>query len=249
MQFAAGMRSTAPRTKARFLRYHFESREQAERHFHRVEARTLLFFPGALEFRYGETVLVEVAVGSFEQCAHLRGRVRFIESDAGAWLEFSAAKVAAAIHSASTPARRGEQRLASDLCVSVKRAGGTPVLGRIEDLSAAGVRLSGVGEALAPDEEVSVSLLGRQGEVGTGLVCWSRNGEAGLRLLLAPGSAFPKFVAEAQEDRGRMVEVRHAAACRCAGGDRREPSVPRAFKSAVRSRDTGAGWQPDRLAG
>ena len=244
------MRSIAPQTKVRFLRYHFESREQAEEHFHRVEARTLLFFPGSLDFRHGETVIVEVAIGPFEHCGLLRGRVRFVESGglhAGAWLEFSAAKVAAAIHSASTSARRGEQRLASDLCVSVKRDGGTPLLCRIEDLSADGVRLSGVGETFAPDEEVSVSMLGRMGEVGSGLVRWARNGEAGLRLLLAAGSAFPKFVAEALADRERISEVRHHSSCRCAGGERREPSVPRAFKSAGRSRDGVAG--PDRLAG
>ena len=243
------MRSTAPQTRPRFLRYHFESREQAEKHFHRVEARTLLFFPGSLDFRYGETVIVEVAVGPLEHCGLLRGKVRFVEHGlcAGGWLEFSAAKVASAIHSASTAARRGGQRLASDLCVSVKRVGGTPILCRIEDLSHDGVRLSGVGETFAPDEEVSVSLLGRLGEVGSGLVRWSRNGEAGLRLLLATGSTFPKFVAEAQADRQQITEVRHLSSCRCANGERREPSVPRAFKSGARSRDGVAGWAPERL--
>ena len=244
------MRPIAPQTKARTLRYHFESREQAEKHFHRVEARTLLFYPGAMGFRYGETVIVEVAVDSFEHCGLLRGRVRFIEegSEAGAWLEFSAAKVAAAIHSASTAARRGGQRLASDLCVSVKRVGGTPLLCRIEDLSHDGVRLSGVGDVFNPDQEVSVSLLGCLGEVSSGLVRWARNGEAGLRLLLATGSAFPKFVAWAQADRERITEVRHLDTCRCTSGVRREPTVPRAFKSSARSQERGA-WQPDRLTG
>lgn len=71
------------------------------------------------------------------------------------------------------------------------------------------MRLSGIGDVFAPGEEVSISLLGRLGEIGSGLICWARNGEIGVRLLLAAGSAFPKFVAEALADRERVTEVRH----------------------------------------
>ncbi|HUJ25324.1 MAG TPA: hypothetical protein VLW85_04845 [Myxococcales bacterium] len=75
----------------RLLRYRFDTLEQVSRHFHLVNGRVVLFYPGLALLKSGEPVLLEVAFLASEHCCEVRGTVMGKEKGgrhAGWWLQF-----------------------------------------------------------------------------------------------------------------------------------------------------------------
>jgi hypothetical protein len=218
--------------KPRLLRYRFDSLDQLERHLHTVKARTLLFFPNAIDLRMGDLVTLEIGVIATGPVCLLRGRVYGIEDSIfqGAWLEFATSAVVGAIK--RSPQARA-RRLPSHVFVRVEREREVPLLCRLEDISDSGARVSGLGAQLSTGEALKFSVMGKAGS-WNGRVCWSRWSEAGVEFSASQWQMWGVALA----DRLEATEHRHFSACDCLHGRREEPSVPRGFL---------AGWRAERF--
>jgi hypothetical protein len=110
-------------------------------------------------------------------------------------------------------------------------------LSRISDISATGMRLSGLPFLLNVGEELSVEILGvsrTQSNLGTGRVVWVRMQEAGVRVEHpdAGQAAIQTLLSKAEAARSTAVEQSHPKSCPCRHGQRPpEPPLP---KIAVR---------------
>jgi hypothetical protein len=213
------------------LRYRFDTAARMEKHLHEVEGRTLFFFPAAVSQRDGQWVFVAFASGG--SCCLFRGRIRTQESAryVGAWVEFPITGMAHLLKHASQ-SRRSRERLAADVTVMVRRRDGAKALCRIADVSADGVRLSGLPALLGPRDEVALEMIGGprgQCDLGTAEVVWSRMQEAGLRFGRGGSgrAALMKVVEQAEAAKGSTAEIAHASGCGCRHGDApTEPAMP-----------------------
>lgn len=216
------------------VRYCFDPAAAIELHFHELDERSLFFYPSTVAQKDGQWIFAEFRIeGSGVPCL-LRGRVYSQDSTrfAGSWLEFPVRGVPAVMKNLEGT-RRARERLPIDVTVNLRRADGTKALSRISDVSATGMRLSGLPFLLNVGEELSVEILGvsrTQSNLGTGRVVWVRMQEAGLRVAHpdAGQAALQTLLAKAEAARNTSSEYRHPKSCPCRHGERPpEPPLPK----------------------
>ncbi len=121
--------------------------------------------------------------------------------------------------------RRARERLPIDATVNLRRADGTKALSRISDVSATGMRLSGLPFLLNVGEELPVEILGvsrTQMNLGKGRVVWVRMQEAGLQVADPDTGQVARrtLLARAEAFRNTTADQSHPKSCPCRHGER-----------------------------
>jgi hypothetical protein len=220
------------------VRYCFDPAANIELHFHEFDERSLFFYPFTVAQKDGQWIFAEFRIeGSGVPCL-LRGRVYSQDSArfTGSWLEFPVRGVPAVMKDLQGT-RRAHERLPIDVTVNLRRGDGTKALSRISDISAAGMRLSGLPFLLNAGEEVSVEILGVSRtltNLGKGRVVWVRMQEAGLQVAHPDTgqAARQTLLAKAEAFRNTATEQAHPKSCPCRRGEM--PPAPPLPKSAAR---------------
>jgi len=215
------------------LRYQFGPSANVALHFHEIEGRSLFFFPAELAHRDGHWIFVEFAVAGSDVPCLARGRVRTPQgaSLVGSWLEFPVAGLPAIIKNLGTT-RRAQERLPVDVTASVRCADGARLVCRIADVSAEGLRLSGLPFFLNVGENLSIEMVGMpraQSDLGKGRVVWVRAQEAGIHFPRTGShrKSLVELVEHAAAARGTAIQFAHLDSCRCRNGERPlEPPQP-----------------------
>ena len=162
-----------------------------------------------------------------------RGRVRTQHNArfTGSWLEFPTPDLPL-IMSDLAQTRRAHERLPIDVTASVRCADGAKLVCRIADVSADGLRLSGLPFLLKAGEDLSIEMVGMpraQSDLGKGRVVWVRAQEAGIHFR-GRGPLNPslvKLVEQAVAVRSSAIEFVHPDSCSCRNGERPlEPQLP-----------------------
>ena len=216
------------------VRYRFGPTAKVQLHFHDVDTGSLFFYPAELPHRDGQWIFVEFTVaGSAVPCL-ARGRVRAQRSTtfAGSWLEFPTHDLPAIMKDLAQT-RRAQERLPIDVTASVRCADGARLVCRISDVSADGLRLSGLPFFLNVGEELSIELVGvprARANLGKGRVVWVRAHEAGIQFArVGSQGSLVKLVEQATAVRSSSIEFAHLESCSCRNGVRpTEPSLPTA---------------------
>jgi len=206
-------------------------------HFHEIEGRSLFFFPIELPHRDGQWIFVEFAVADSDVPCLARGRVRTQEGRnlVGSWLEFPIVGLPAIIMNLAKT-RRAQERLPIDVTASVRCADGAKLACRIADVSAEGLRLSGLPFFLNVGEELSIEMVGMprtQSDLGKGRVVWVRAQEAGIHFgrTASRRTSLVKLVELAAAARSTAIQFTHLDSCRCRNGERpMEPTSPAAAR-------------------
>jgi hypothetical protein len=139
--------------------------------------------------------------------------------------------------------RRSNERLAIDITTIMRRDNGTQALCRTSDVSAGGLRLSGLPFLLETGEEISIHMVGGprgQSLLARGNVAWMGVREAGVQLQQAvdPRGTLATILAHAASARQTAVEISHPDLCPCRHGARpEEPAFP---ESVLRRSKTAA---------
>lgn len=195
------------------VRYRFESPAGLAQHLGLGDG---LLLPGLpLACARGARVLVQATFPESRDAALLHGRIDKRTGE-GVWVS-----VAARGHWSPLGGQRRSPRVAADLFAEVSAPGEEPFLCRAPDVSAEGLRLSGVSlDGVLRGEELQLSLLWDGPPLKLrGKLVWSARGEAGLSLVDPPREL-------AQLLRGlsgrweRAAELLHGAQCPCASGQR-----------------------------
>ena len=212
------------------VRYRFGPTAHIALHFHEMDGRSLFFYPSELPHRDGQWIFVEFAVAGSDVPYLARGRVRAQSNSkiVGSWLEFPRPDLPSIMQNLAQT-RRAEERLPIDVTASVRCADGAKLVCRIADVSADGLRLSGLPFFLNVGEDLSIEMVGMpraHSDLGKGRVVWVRAQEAGIHFG-GRGSRNPslvKLVEQAAALRSNAIEFVHADACSCTNGER--PSEP-----------------------
>jgi hypothetical protein len=127
--------------------------------------------------------------------------------------------------------RRAHERLPIDVTASVRCADGAKLVCRIADVSADGLRLSGLPFFLSVGEDVSIEMVGvrAQSNLGKGRVVWVRTQEAGIHFAqgASRNQSLVKLVEQAAALRSTAIEFAHPESCSCRNGQRPlEPPLP-----------------------
>jgi PilZ domain len=215
------------------VRYKFGRTANIYLHFHEIDGRSLFYYPSDLPYRDGQWVFVEFAVAGSAVPCMARGRLQFQQSARflGSWFEFPTPDLPAVMKNLAR-SRRTRERIPVDLTVMIRRGDGMKVLCRVSDVSAKGIRLSGLPCLLNTGEELSLELLGMprsQSLLGSARVTWVRMQEAGLQLADAEKgcAALTSIVQDAVAARPTSVEYAHHESCGCKSGVRpSEPPLP-----------------------
>jgi len=224
-------------TPVALVMYRFGPAAKVDLHFHEVDGQSLFFYPAELPHRDGQWVFVEFAVAGSDVPCLARGRVRTQQSTttAGAWLEFPIANLPAIIKN-QAKIRRAQERLPVDVTASVRCGDGANLVCRIADVSADGLRLSGLPFFLNVGEHVSIEMVGMpraQSDLGKGRVVWIRAQEAGVHFAqTGPRKAsLLKLVEQAAAARSTAIQFVHPDSCGCSSGERpMEPPPPAATR-------------------
>jgi hypothetical protein len=215
------------------LRYRFGPTANIPLHFHEIDGRGMFFYPSELPHRDGQWIFVEFAVAGSEVPCLARGRVRAQSNSkiVGRWLEFPTPDLPTIMQNLSQT-RRAHERLPIDVTASVRCADGAKLVCRIADVSADGLRLSGLPFFLKVGEDLSIEMVGMprsHSDLGRGRVVWVRAQEAGIHFG-GSGSRKPslvKLVEQAAALRSTAPELVHPDACSCRNGGRPiEPPFP-----------------------
>ena len=214
-------------------RYQFGPSANVALHFHEVHGQSLFFFPVQLPHRDGQWIFVEFAVAGSDVPCLARGRVRTQQGAnvVGSWLEFPIAGLPAIIENLGTT-RRAQERLPVDVTASVRCADGARLVCRIADVSAEGLRLSGLPFFLNVGENLSIEMVGMpraQSDLGKGRVVWVRAQEAGIHFARTGSrrTSLVKLVEDAGAARSTAIQFAHLESCRCRNGERpMEPPRP-----------------------
>jgi len=212
------------------VRYRFGPTANIALHFHEMDGRSLFFYPSELPHRDGQWIFVEFAVAGSDVPFLARGRVRAQSNSkiVGSWLEFPRPDLPSIMQNLAQT-RRAHERLPIDVTASVRCADGANLVCRIVDVSADGLRLSGLPFFLKVGEDLSIEMVGMprsHSDLGKGRVVWVRAQEAGIHFG-GRGSRNPslvKLVEQAAALRSNAIEFVHADACSCTNGER--PSEP-----------------------
>jgi hypothetical protein len=215
------------------VRYRFGAGANVSLHFHEAGGRSLFFYPSELPHRDGQWIFVEFAGGGADVPCLARGRVsaQTRSNIAGSWLEFPTPDLPAIIANLAQ-SRRAHERLPMDVTASVRCADGAKLVCRIADVSADGLRLSGLPFFLSVGEDLSIEIVGiprSNSNLGKGRVVWVRAQEAGIHFggSAARNTSLVKLVEEAAALRSTAVEYTHPDSCGCRNGDRPlEPALP-----------------------
>jgi hypothetical protein len=216
------------------VRYRFDALANIPLHFHELDGRSAFFFPAELPHRDGQWIFVEFAVEGSEVPCLARGRVRTQPSNStavGSWLEFPAPDLPAIMRNLAQT-RRAHERLPIDVTASVRCADGAKLVCRIADVSADGLRLSGLPFFLNVGEDVSIEMIGvprARSDLGKGLVVWVRAQEAGIHFGQggSRNQSLVKLVEQAAAARSTAIEFAHPDSCSCRHGQRPlEPPLP-----------------------
>ncbi|TMA84773.1 MAG: PilZ domain-containing protein [Deltaproteobacteria bacterium] len=215
------------------VRYRFGSTANIPLHFRENNGRSLFFYPSELPHRDGQWIFVEFVVAGSDVPCLARGRVRTQHNArfTGSWLEFPTPDLPL-IMSDLAQTRRAHERLPIDVTASVRCADGAKLVCRIADVSADGLRLSGLPFLLKADEDLSIEMVGMpraQSDLGKGRVVWVRAQEAGIHFR-GRGPLNPslvKLVEQAVAVRSSAIEFVHPDSCSCRNGERPlEPQLP-----------------------
>jgi len=221
-------------TPVPLVRYRFGPAANIPLHFHEIQGQSAFFFPAELPHRDGQWIFVEFAVEGSEVPCLARGRVRTQSAGSsivGSWLEFPTPDLPAIMRNL-VQTRRAHERLPVDVTASVRCADGAKLVCRIADVSADGLRLSGLPFLLNVGEELSIEMVGMsraQSNLGKGRVVWVRGQEAGIHFGQAGSrnSSLVKLVEQAAAVRSTAIELAHADSCSCRHGQRPlEPALP-----------------------
>jgi len=215
------------------VRYQFGSSANVALHFHEIDGRSLFFFPAELPHRDGHWIFVEFAVAGSDVPCLARGRVRTAQGAnlVGSWLEFPIAGLPGIIKNLGAT-RRAQERLPLDVTASVRCADGARLVCRIADVSAEGLRLSGLPFFLNVGENLSIELVGMpraQSDLGKGRVVWVRAQEAGIHFARTGSrrTSLIGLVEHAAAARRTAIQFAHPESCRCRHGERPlEPPPP-----------------------
>jgi len=215
--------------------YHFGPSANVALHFHEIEGRSLFFFPAVLPHRDGQWIFVEFAVAGSDVPCLARGRVRTQQGAnvVGSWLEFPMAGLPAIIKNLAKT-RRAQERLPVDVTASVRCADGAKLVCRIADVSAEGLRLSGLPFFLNVGEDLSIEMVGMpraQSDLGKGRVVWVRAQEAGIHFARTGSrrTSLVKLVEHAAAARSSAIQFAHLDSCRCRNGERPIEAPPPAI--------------------
>jgi hypothetical protein len=215
------------------VRYRFGPGANIPLHFHEMDGRGLFFYPSELPHRDGQWIFVEFAVAGSDVPCLARGRLRARSSSKvpGSWLEFPTPDLPAIMQNLAQT-RRAQERLPIDVTASVRCADGAKLVCRIADVSADGLRLSGLPFFLNVGEDLSIEMVGMprsHSDLGKGRVVWVRAQEAGIHFG-GRGSRNPslvKLVEQAAALRSTAAELAHPDSCICRNGERPvEPPLP-----------------------
>jgi hypothetical protein len=148
-----------------------------------MDGRSLFFYPSELPHRDGQWIFVEFAVAGSNVPCLARGRVRAQSGSkiVGGWLEFPTPDLPTIMQNLAQT-RRAQERLPVDVTASVRCADGAKLVCRIADVSADGLRLSGLPFFLNVGEHLSIEMVGmprafrsREGTCGLGPGAGGRN--------------------------------------------------------------------------
>jgi len=226
-------RKTKPALVVALVRCHFGPAVNPALHFHEIEGRSYFFFPAQLPHRDGQWIFAEfIVAGSAVPCL-ARGRVRTHQNArfAGSWLEFPTVELPAIMMNLAKT-RRAQERLPIDVTASVRCADGAKLVCRIADVSADGLRLSGIPFFLNVGEDLSIEMVGMPrsySDLGKGRVVWVRAQEAGIHFgrRSSRNQSMVKLVEQAAAVRSTAIEYIHPESCNCKyGGRPLEPPVP-----------------------
>ena len=206
------------------VRYQFGPAANVALHFHENDGRSLFFYPAELPHRDGQWIFVEFVVAGSDVPCLARGRVRTQQSASivGSWLEFPTADFPAIITNLAKT-RRAQERLPVDVTASVRCADGAKFVCRISDVSAEGLRLSGLPFFLNVGEDLSIEIVGlprAQANLGKGRVVWVRAQEAGIHFPGTSNVSLVNLVEDAAAIRGTAIEFVHPDSCSCRKGER-----------------------------
>src|SRR2546428_618017 len=215
------------------VRYRFGPTANIPLHFHAMGGRSLFFYPSELPHRDGQWIFVEFAVAGSDVPCLARGRVRAQSSSktVGSWLEFPTSDLPAIMRNLAQT-RRAQERLPIDVTASVRCADGAKLVCRIADVSADGLRLSGLPFLLTVGEDLSIEMVGMpraHSDLGKGRVVWVRAQEAGIHFERrdSRNPSLTRLVGQAAALRSTAIEFVHPDACSCRNGERPlEPQLP-----------------------
>jgi len=217
------------------VRYQFGPSANAALHFHEIEGRSLFFFPAKLPHRDGQWIFVEFAVAGSDVPCLARGRVRTQQGAncVGSWLEFPVVGLPAFIKNLAKN-RRAQERLPVDVTASARCADGAKLVCRVADVSAEGIRLSGLPFFLNVGEELSIEMIGMpraHSDLGKGRVVWVRTQEAGIHFARTGSrrTSLVKLVEHAAAARSSAIQFAHLDSCRCRNGERPIEAPPPAI--------------------
>jgi hypothetical protein len=130
--------------------------------------------------------------------------------------------------------RRAQERLPVDVTASVRCADGAKLVCRIADVSAEGLRLSGLPFFLNVGEDLSIEMVGMpraQSDLGKGRVVWVRTQEAGIHFARTGSrrTSLVKLVEHAAAARSSAIQFAHLDSCRCRNGERPIEAPPPAI--------------------
>jgi hypothetical protein len=164
---------------------------------------------------------IEVVFDSTDATSLLHGTVRSRDR-AGVWLEVPAARAALPFLFGPTVNARGARRFACELFAEAGAHGEPPVLCRVADVSATGLRLTSITAGLLVGDEVALTLVGADtGALPADVrarVAWISEGHAGLEAV-AGGDALRALAHVLEERYVEAPEFAHADDCACAAGE------------------------------
>jgi hypothetical protein len=213
------------------VRYRFGRAANIDLHFHEIDGRSFFFYPSGLEYRDGQRVFAEFGVHGGSDSCMLRGRVYGQQSPRirGSWFEFPVRGFPRVLRQLEGT-RRGRERMVVDVTASIRRAIGSKALARISDISATGLRLSGLPFLLNEGEDLAIEMVGGprgQSDIGRGRVIWVRMQEAGVEFDSPPRPSFASILQQAEAARSSAAELAHSDTCSCRHGERpSEPPLP-----------------------
>jgi PilZ domain-containing protein len=213
------------------VRYRFGRAANVDLHFHEIDGQSYFFYPASLQYRDGQWVFAEFGVHGAAVSCMLRGRVYGQQSPRfnGSWFEFPVRGFPRVLRQLEGT-RRSRERLAVDVTASIRRESGSKALSRISDISATGLRLSGLPFLLDTGEELTVEVVGGprgQCDLGKGRVVWVREKEAGVQFAAPTRPSFVSILEQAEAARSSAAELAHHDSCSCKHGERpSEPPLP-----------------------
>jgi hypothetical protein len=213
------------------VRYRFGRAANVDLHFHEIDGHSFFFYPSTLRYRDGQWVFAEFGIHGATVSCMLRGRVYGQQSARfdGSWFEFPLRGFPHVLRQLEGT-RRGRERLAVDVTATIRRGTGSKALSRISDISASGLRLSGLPFILSEGEDLSVEMVGGprgQCDLGKGRVVWVRMQEAGVQFATPTRPSFVSILEQAEAARSSAAELAHHDSCSCKHGERpSEPPLP-----------------------